>query len=651
VAHKKAKRLSFSIIPCDRTVIASGIPSEETFGTPFLVYNQIVTASGIPSAEAFGNPIVLLAKTVSPVGIVSEEVFGNPSINLSLVVSGIASEEAFGEAKVLAHQVIRARGIVSEEAFGTPFLVYNQIVGAQGIASEEMFGGHLVKGPRVVQPFHRRMPFAAGLRFGLTKLKEKAALSVGLKSVFGMTPLVPADEEVAPAVCFNPEVLNIIFDDWTWLEVEYTVLQPLTLMSVTASSPLLGPITMESAPDYIFGKSSVYSLGFSVYLDFYTDNVFKMNANEKGYIGIYIECPMRLALWMQNSDVNDVITINLKFKNGNEVIYFPVTVDMENFIPEPPYVSDPDSLSFTLIPHNAVNQLLSVSGPLKLAGDILAHSACLGDFTLPLITDNEGVAIEFGSEASCTTPEYGYDHSDYDYGGYCWFIMVRQTSCGKTWEVYITWSGNIFTEAIEDTITFTIDFIDPFGNHVFVPVTAEVDGNACACTITASVGDGAAGSISPSGDVSVSYGASKTFTFTPADGCIIDDILVDGKSIVDGEALPEYTFTNVTKDHTIQVIFLVEEVWQITGARFWSESIRLDEPIYYNNGYAGYALGITVSFEGGLIEMLFDISGGEPIVHALRRTGFDGYYGQCDVFLQKGPESKEFRYEFWGDGA
>jgi GH18 family chitinase/lysophospholipase L1-like esterase len=71
--------------------------------------------------------------------------------------------------------------------------------------------------------------------------------------------------------------------------------------------------------------------------------------------------------------------------------------------------------------------------------------------------------------------------------------------------------------------------------------------------ITASAG--ANGSISPSGSVSVNYGASRAFTITPATGYHVADVLVD--SVSQG-AITSYTFSNITAAHTISVTFAVD---------------------------------------------------------------------------------------------
>jgi len=69
-------------------------------------------------------------------------------------------------------------------------------------------------------------------------------------------------------------------------------------------------------------------------------------------------------------------------------------------------------------------------------------------------------------------------------------------------------------------------------------------------TITATTGEG--GTISPSGNVTVSHGADQTFTITPNILYSVADVVVDGTS---QGAISSYTFENVTADHTIGASF------------------------------------------------------------------------------------------------
>ena len=73
---------------------------------------------------------------------------------------------------------------------------------------------------------------------------------------------------------------------------------------------------------------------------------------------------------------------------------------------------------------------------------------------------------------------------------------------------------------------------------------------------------GAGGSISPSGNVSVREGRDQTFTITPDKGYAVANVKIDGKSI---GAVKSYTFENVRRTHTIEVIFVKDTASASTG--------------------------------------------------------------------------------------
>ena len=79
-------------------------------------------------------------------------------------------------------------------------------------------------------------------------------------------------------------------------------------------------------------------------------------------------------------------------------------------------------------------------------------------------------------------------------------------------------------------------------------------------TIQATAGSG--GSISPSGNVSVREGGDQTFTITPDKGYAVSNVKIDGKRI---GAVKSYTFENVRRTHTIEVIFVKGTASASTG--------------------------------------------------------------------------------------
>ena len=84
-----------------------------------------------------------------------------------------------------------------------------------------------------------------------------------------------------------------------------------------------------------------------------------------------------------------------------------------------------------------------------------------------------------------------------------------------------------------------------------IPKRQSSGSNYSYYTIKATAGTG--GAISPSGNVSVRGGKDQTFTITPDQGYTVSDVKIDGKSI---GAVKSYTFENVRRTHTIEVIFM-----------------------------------------------------------------------------------------------
>jgi hypothetical protein len=81
-------------------------------------------------------------------------------------------------------------------------------------------------------------------------------------------------------------------------------------------------------------------------------------------------------------------------------------------------------------------------------------------------------------------------------------------------------------------------------------------------TITPSAGSN--GTISPAEAVTVDWGSSQTFTFSPATGYHVSDVLVDGLS---AGTVDSYTFNNLSINHTISVSFAKDQwVLQLVGA-------------------------------------------------------------------------------------
>ena len=99
------------------------------------------------------------------------------------------------------------------------------------------------------------------------------------------------------------------------------------------------------------------------------------------------------------------------------------------------------------------------------------------------------------------------------------------------------------------------------------------------------------GDISPEGRVFVARGNDRTFRITADEGYVIDDVRVDGESV---GAVRTYTFENVRRDHTIEVIFVPDGQQTVaygpddTGVSDW---LNVDDHVSYLNGYPGGLFG------------------------------------------------------------
>jgi hypothetical protein len=88
-------------------------------------------------------------------------------------------------------------------------------------------------------------------------------------------------------------------------------------------------------------------------------------------------------------------------------------------------------------------------------------------------------------------------------------------------------------------------FINIISNHT-ISATFKVSNYL----LSASAGSG--GSITPSGDLTVNYGANHTYSVTPEEGYKISDVKVDG---ISAGPISTYSFNSITNNHTIAATF------------------------------------------------------------------------------------------------
>ena len=127
------------------------------------------------------------------------------------------------------------------------------------------------------------------------------------------------------------------------------------------------------------------------------------------------------------------------------------------------------------------------------------------------------------------------------------FTLKNPTKSGYT---FTGWSGTGLDG--ENNMTVTIP-TGSTGNRTYTAHWRYNGSGHSYSYYTIKATAGAGGSISPSGDVSVREGRDQTFTITPDKGYAVANVKIDGKSI---GAVKSYTFENVSRTHTIEVIFM-----------------------------------------------------------------------------------------------
>lgn len=127
------------------------------------------------------------------------------------------------------------------------------------------------------------------------------------------------------------------------------------------------------------------------------------------------------------------------------------------------------------------------------------------------------------------------------------FTLKNPTKSGYT---FTGWSGTGLDG--ENNMTVTIP-TGSTGNRIYTAHWRYNGSGHSYSYYTIKATAGAGGSISPSGNVSVREGRDQTFTITPDKGYAISNVKIDGKSI---GAVKSYTFENVRRTHTIEVIFM-----------------------------------------------------------------------------------------------
>jgi ribosomal 50S subunit-recycling heat shock protein len=207
-------------------------------------------------------------------------------------------------------------------------------------------------------------------------------------------------------------------------------------------------------------------------------------------------------------------------------------------------VNHENNQTFTFSPYTGyeINQVL-VDG----VNNTQAVSA--GNYTFTNVTANHTISVTFKQKQYTITVLAGADGSisptsnqTVAHGSSKAFSFTPNTG----YEI-----NQVLVDGVNNTTAVSA------GNYTFTNVTANhtisVTFKQKQYTITVSAGSD--GSISPASNQTVAHGSSKAFSFTPNTGYEINQVLVDGVNNTTAVSAGDYTFTNVTANHTISVTF------------------------------------------------------------------------------------------------
>jgi len=195
----------------------------------------------------------------------------------------------------------------------------------------------------------------------------------------------------------------------------------------------------------------------------------------------------------------------------------------------------------------------------------------IGSYSFSQVSADHTITVEFAVNTYTISAAAG-DHGDIDpvgdtevaYGGSQTFTIVPDDGCSV---------ASVVVDGVDKGLLTSYTFEDIDANHT---ITA----NFAVDTYTISASAGANGSVSPAGTASVEHGGSATFTITPDSGYLIADVLVDS---VSRGAITSYTFSNVTKNHSLQATF-ASDTLMVSAAAGEGGTITPSGSIMVNQG-------------------------------------------------------------------
>ncbi|HPE18970.1 MAG TPA: M14 family zinc carboxypeptidase [Tenuifilaceae bacterium] len=255
-------------------------------------------------------------------------------------------------------------------------------------------------------------------------------------------------------------------------------------------------------------------------------------------------------------------------------------------------VAEGNDLTLSIIPNNHYHISDVFLNSESVLDDVVISSSGNGTLALTNISASSSVEVQFDIDTYIITATASENGTISPSGEVvCEHGASQQFTFMASENYHIS---NVLVDGESVGVVSSYTFQDVSSSH-----TIEVFFEANTFVISASAGN--LGIISPSGNVVVNQGSSKTFTISPNSGANIVDVQVDGESV---GAVRSYTFDNIQENHTIVVTFELS-TYTITASAELNGTISPEGDVVVNHG-ASQTFTFTPSENYKVLDVLVD---------------------------------------------
>lgn len=276
-------------------------------------------------------------------------------------------------------------------------------------------------------------------------------------------------------------------------------------------------------------------------------------------------------------------TVSVEFE-GSAVVEHTVTpqADLGGSInpSSPVTVADAGSQRFTFTPNSGYRVYQVFVDGNKVADSVTSY-------LLSNITDDKTIRVSFESIRYTVNAQATTGGTISPSGS-----MSLQQGSSKTF-TFAPQDGYAVKEVRVDNVKVAGNVASYTLANVSKNTTVKVGYEQLAVKRTITVSSNVGGRVSEEGAIKIDDGSSKTFTFTPETGYQVKKLLVDGAPVTTASS---YTFSSVSKDHTLAVEFAKKE-YSVTVSTQSHGTISASSPKVVHGGSVTFTVSPAVGYK------------------------------------------------------